>query len=67
MLKENILTRIRKNKELKNDLCSVLNISYPTLYRWLDKNSPSLTRYEALRVIAAHLREEIDYLTDRTI
>jgi hypothetical protein len=64
MLKKEIIKRIRNNKQLKNDLCVLLDISYPTLYRWLQSNHKSLTRIDAMRLISHHLGEDMESLTN---
>jgi transcriptional regulator with XRE-family HTH domain len=64
MLKKEIIKKIRNNKRLKNDLCVLLDISYPTLYRWLQGNNKSLTRIDAMRVISHHLGADLESLTN---
>lgn len=63
-LKPEIISAIKSNKQLKNHLCMILDISPDTLKRWLKFNNPSLTRQDAVLLIAGYLGKEKEEITN---
>jgi transcriptional regulator with XRE-family HTH domain len=59
-----ILTRIRKNQELKLALASKLGKSYETIVRWLRENNPMLTTVDSIELISHFLKIEKEEITN---
>lgn len=53
-LTKQAIATIRKNAECKRELMYQLEISYTTIYRWLESNSPNndLTKALSLKIIS---------------
>lgn len=59
-LKDSVLQEIKKNDRCRRALMDVHDKKESTVLRWLRENSPELTLFSSLQVIAAFLRKEID-------
>jgi predicted site-specific integrase-resolvase len=55
MLKVEYIAKIRYDRELRAKIILITGISHATLYRWLKKNSISLTTADVTTVICSHL------------
>ncbi len=58
MLQTDILLKIKHDKRLKNHLCLLLDIAYPTLERWLKRNNPELSRTDVVKFLATKLNKD---------
>jgi DNA-binding Xre family transcriptional regulator len=59
-----IIRIIRKQKPLKNELCSILNVSPATLQRWLSSNKSDLISKQSVQAICSHLNLTIGDITN---
>jgi len=68
-LKQEILEKIRADRNLRNRLMCDLPISHSSLYSILKENKKnnSLTKVQALNVIAQYLSIDVRLLTESTI
>lgn len=61
-IKDEVLTKIKPDKELRAKLASELGRSEHTIYMWLWGNSEMLTMAKALKVISDHTGIAVDNL-----
>jgi chromosomal replication initiation ATPase DnaA len=64
MLKQEYVSKIRNDKQLRTKIMLVANISHPTLYRMLRLNSINLTTADILRVVSEHFHVSKDELLE---
>lgn len=57
-LKTETIEKIRENRPLKKALIDHFECSETTLYNYLRENSPQLTLWDSIQIIAAYLHEE---------
>lgn len=62
-LSKGAIMAIRGGKDIKKKLAEALDVSEPTIYRWLADNDDSLTKAAALKVI----REETGLSADQIL
>jgi len=65
-LKNDVIELIRKNNRVKGRMCYELNVSVPTIYRWivLNENDGALTRQKVLQIISEELAMDTSALLE---
>ena len=65
-LKNEVIEMIRKNNRVKGRMCYELNVSVPTIYRWivLNENDGALTKQKVLQIISEELDMDASAILD---
>jgi len=65
-LKNEVIEMIRKNNRVKGRMCYELNVSVPTIYRWivLNENDGALTKQKVLQIISEELDIDASAILD---
>lgn len=67
ILTKQAIASIRKNAECKRELMYQLEISYTTIYRWLESNKPNndLTKAISLQIISETTEMTIEQILEQ--
>lgn len=66
-LKKSILEMVAGSYKCRKELMETLEVSAPTMSRYISDNDDNLTKIAALKVISKNFNHPIDSLTEETV